>query len=63
MVFQNPDVEEFRKMVVPLLAELRIKPFPEQRAMFDANMQGIPLADGCVVESGHCIYGSYKLAE
>jgi acetyl esterase/lipase len=51
MANRNPDVENLRKMVEPLLAELRSKQPTEQRPMFDASMENIPLAAGCTVES------------
>jgi acetyl esterase/lipase len=38
MVHHDPDVEQLRQTVPPFLAELRTKPYPEQRALFDAAM-------------------------
>jgi epsilon-lactone hydrolase len=51
MAYKDPDVENFCKMFQPVLAEFRHKPLAEKRAMFDAQMEAIPLAEGCTIES------------
>lgn len=51
MTYKDPDVASFCEMFRPLLAELRQKSDAEQRAMFDAHMEPVPLAEGCVTES------------
>lgn len=50
MVYRDPDVENLRKTFTPFLAELRKKPYAEQRAIFDANREGVPLAVDCKVQ-------------
>ena len=51
MTYKDPDVENFCKSFQPVLAEFRRKPVAEKRAMFDAQMEAIPLAEGCKIES------------
>src|ERR1700760_1334498 len=50
MVHRDPDVENLRKTFTPFLAELRKKPYAEQRAIFDANREGVPLPGDCKVQ-------------
>jgi acetyl esterase/lipase len=50
MVHRDPDVDQLRKTFTPFLAELRKKPFSEQRATFDASMAGAPLPEDCKVQ-------------
>jgi acetyl esterase/lipase len=51
MTYKDPDIENFRQTFQPLLAEFRQKPLAEKRAMFDAQMEAVPLAEGCTIES------------
>jgi monoterpene epsilon-lactone hydrolase len=51
MTYINPDIPKFREMFQPLLAELRLKSVAEQRAIFDAQMEQIPLAENCTAET------------
>jgi monoterpene epsilon-lactone hydrolase len=51
MTYINPDIPKFREMFRPLLAELRQKSVAEQRAIFDAQMEPIPLAENCTAEN------------
>jgi epsilon-lactone hydrolase len=50
MTYKNPDIQKFRDIFQPLLAEFRQKSIAEQRAQFDAEMESVPLADGCTAE-------------
>lgn len=51
MTYKDPDVENFCKTFQPVLAEFRHKPVAERRVIFDAQMDAIPLAEGCTIES------------
>src|SRR6266851_3119344 len=51
MAHKDADVEDFRNLFAPRVAALREATIPEQRAIFDAEMEGIPLAPGCSAES------------
>jgi epsilon-lactone hydrolase len=51
MTYKDSDVEKFREMFGPVVAEIRQKPLAEQRALFDARMEAVPFADGCTMES------------
>jgi len=51
MAYKDADIENFRNLFAPRVAALRGATIPEQRAIFDAEMEGIPLAPGCAAES------------
>jgi monoterpene epsilon-lactone hydrolase len=50
MTYKSPDIQKFREMFRPLLAEFRQKSVAEQREKFDADMGQVPLAEGCTAE-------------
>jgi monoterpene epsilon-lactone hydrolase len=50
MAWKDPDFENFCNMFRPRMAALRQLSLAEQRAAFDADMEAIPLAEGCTVE-------------
>jgi epsilon-lactone hydrolase len=51
MTYKDPDIENFRQTFQPVVAEFRQKSIAEKRAMFDAQMEAVPLAEGCTIES------------
>jgi len=51
MAYKDADVENFRNLFAPRVAALRGAAIAEQRAIFDAEMEDIPLAPGCAAES------------
>src|SRR6201989_1172648 len=50
MAWGNHDFEKFCEMFRPRIAALRQLPLAAQRTMFDADMEAIPLAEGCTVQ-------------
>jgi monoterpene epsilon-lactone hydrolase len=51
MAYKDADVENFRKLFAPQVANLRAMTIPERRAAIETTMEPIPIAPDCVTES------------